>query len=215
MTLTLYMHPLASFCQKALMALYETETRFEPRLVDLGDPAERAEFNALWPIGKMPVLRDQARGQIVPESTVIIEYLARFYPGRTRFIPEDPDLAWQTRLADRFYDLYVHEPMQKIVTDKLRPEGRGDPHGVEAARATLRTSYDMLEKALGNRFWAMGDAFTMADCAAAPALFYANEVQPFNESHPGLFGYFGRLLDRPSFARVVAEARPYFGLFPG
>ncbi|WEK51875.1 MAG: glutathione S-transferase family protein [Candidatus Kaistia colombiensis] len=214
MTLTFYMHPLASFCQKALIALYENDTPFKSHFLDLGDPTVRAEFNALWPIGKMPVLRDQRRGQLVPESTIIIEYLATYYPGPTRFLPEDPDLAWQTRLADRFYDLYVHLPMQKIVTDKLRPEGLGDAHGVEDARATLRTSYDMLERQMGSRFWAMGETFTLADCAAAPALFYANEVQPFGGTHPALAGYFGRLMDRPSFARVVAEAKPYFAMFP-
>jgi glutathione S-transferase len=215
MTLTLYMHPLASFCQKALIALYENDTPFEPHFLDLGDPNVRAEFNALWPIGKMPALRDSVRGEMVPEATVIIEYLAIFYPGPTRFLPEAPDLAWKTRLADRFYDLYVHEPMQKIVTDKLRPEGRGDAHGVETARATLLTSYDMLEKQMNSRVWAMGEAFSLADCAAAPALFYADKVQPFGETHPALAGYFSRLVERPSFARVVAEAKPYYDMFPG
>ena len=215
MTLTLYTHPLASFCQKALIAFYENGTPFKAHFLDLGDPAVRAEFNTLWPIGKMPLLLDQARGQQVAESTIIIEYLATYYPGPTRFIPDDAELAWQTRLADRFYDNYVHVPMQKIVVDKLRPEGQGDPYGVEEARVTLRTSYDMLESEMGSRFWAMGEAFTLADCAAAPALFYANEVQPFGETHPALAGYFGRLMDRPSFARVLAEAQPYFDMFPG
>jgi glutathione S-transferase len=215
MTLTLYMHPLASFCQKALIALYENDTPFEPHFLDLGDPNVRAEFNALWPIGKMPALRDSVRGEMVPEATVIIEYLAIFYPGPTRFLPEAPDLAWKTRLTDRFYDLYVHEPMQKIVTDKLRPEGRSDALGVETARATLLTSYDMLEKQMDSRVWAMGEAFSLADCAAAPALFYADKVQPFGETHPALAGYFSRLVERPSFARVVAEAKPYYDMFPG
>ncbi|MCX5571673.1 glutathione S-transferase family protein [Kaistia nematophila] len=215
MTLTLYTHPLASFCQKALIAFYENDTPFKAHFLDLGDPTVRAEFNTLWPIGKMPLLLDQARGQQVAESTIIIEYLATYYPGPTRFIPDEAELAWQTRLADRFYDNYVHVPMQKIVVDKLRPEGQGDPYGVEEARATLRTSYDMLESEMGSRFWAMGEVFTLADCAAAPALFYANEVQPFGETHPALAGYFGRLMDRPSFARVLAEAQPYFDMFPG
>jgi len=215
MTLTLYMHPLASYCQKALIALYENDTPFKAHFLDLGDPIVRAEFNALWPIGKMPVLLDAMRGQMVPEATVVIEYLDVYYPGATRFLPDDPDLAWQTRLADRFYDLYVHEPMQKIVADKLRPEGSLDPYGVEAARATLRVSYDFLEKQMGSRFWAMGEAFSLADCAAAPALFYADKVQPFGETHPALSGYFGRLMDRPSFARVVGEAKPYYDMFPG
>jgi glutathione S-transferase len=214
-TLTLYMHPLASYCHKALIALYENDTPFKPHLLDLGDPTVRAEFNALWPIGKMPVLLDSVRGQTVPEATIIIEYLDLYYPGPTRFVPDDPERAWKARLADRFYDLYVHEPMQKIVTDRLRPEGSKDPFGVEAARATLRTSYDILEKQMEQRFWAMGDDFSLADCAAAPALFYADKVQPFGETHPALAGYFGRLLERPSYVRVLEEAKPYFDMFPG
>jgi glutathione S-transferase len=215
MTLTLYMHPLASYCHKALIAFYENDTTFKTHFLDLGDPTVRAEFNALWPIGKMPVLLDQVRGQTVPEATIIIEYLATYYPGPTRFIPEDPERAWQTRLTDRFYDLYVHEPMQKIVVDRLRPDASKDPFGVEAARTTLLTSYDILEKQMDQRFWAMGEDFSLADCAAAPALFYADKVQPFGETHPALAGYFGRLLDRPSYARVLEEAKPYFDMFPG
>ncbi|MCX5579159.1 glutathione S-transferase family protein [Kaistia terrae] len=215
MTLTLYMHPLASYCHKALIAFYENDTPFKTHFLDLGDPTVRAEFNALWPIGKMPVLLDQVRGQTVPEATIIIEYLATYYPGPTKFIPEDPERAWQTRLTDRFYDLYVHEPMQKIVVDRLRPDASKDPFGVEAARTTLLTSYDILEKQMDQRFWAMGEDFSLADCAAAPALFYADKVQPFGETHPALAGYFGRLLDRPSYARVLEEAKPYFDMFPG
>ena len=112
MSLLLYCHPLSSFCQKALIALYENDTPFTPNKVDLGNPAERAALLKLWPIGKFPVLGDDARGQTVPESSVIIEYLDRHYPGPTRFIPADPELALQTRLRDRFYDLYVHLPTE-------------------------------------------------------------------------------------------------------
>ena len=125
MSLTLHFHPLASFCWKALIALYENDTPFAPNMVDLGNAAERAALLKLWPIGKFPVLRDDARNQTIPESSIIIEYLDRHYPGRTQFIPADPDLAWQTRLRDRFYDLYLHLPMQKIMVDRLRPEGKG------------------------------------------------------------------------------------------
>src|ERR1700687_2199665 len=144
MSLTLHFHPLASFCWKTLIALYENDTPFTPNMVDLGNAAERAALLKLWPIGKFPVLRDDARDQTVPESSIIIEYLDRHYPGRTKFIPADPDLAWQTRLRDRFYDLYLHLPMQKIMGDRLRPEAK-DPHGVEEARGQLRTSYRMIE----------------------------------------------------------------------
>src|SRR5882757_9492701 len=214
MSLTLHFHPLSSFCWKALIALYENDTPFAPNMVDLGNAAERAALLKLWPIGKFPVLRDDARDQTVPESSSIIEYLDRHYPGRTQFIPADPDLAWQTRLRDRFYDLYVHLPMQKIMGDRLRAEGKKDPHGVEEARAQLRTSYAMIERQMAAGAWAMGDDFSLADCAAAPALFYGNMVVPFGGTEKNLGAYFERLKARPSFARVLKEAEPYFNMVP-
>jgi len=160
------------------------------------------------------VLRDDARDQTIPESTVIIEYLDCRYPGGTRFLPDDPDLALQTRLQDRFYDLHVHEPMQKIVGDRIRPQTGKDPHGVEEARARLRTSYAMIDRWMATRNWAMGEFFSLADCAAAPALFYANKVLPFAD-HANLGGYFARLAARTSYERVLKEAEPYFSMFPG
>jgi glutathione S-transferase len=163
----------------------------------------------------MPVLRDEARDRTIPESSIIIEYLAQHYPGPTELIPADADLALQTRLRDRFYDLYVHDPMQKIVGDKLRPAGKTDPYGVEAARAQLLKSYGMIDAEMAARTWAMGDAFTLADCAAGPPLFFANKLIPFGESHANLAGYFERLTRRPSFARSLAEAEPYMKFFPG
>jgi glutathione S-transferase len=214
MSLTLYFHPLASFCQKVLIALYENDTPFEPHFVDLGDETSSAEFKKLWPLGKMPVLRDEVGDRTIPESSIIIEYLAQHYPGRTRLVPEEPDLARQTRLRDRFYDLYVQEPMQKVVTDRLRPAEAHDPFGVQQAKTLLQTAYGMIDQEMATRTWAMGDEFGMADCAAAPALFYANLVQPFGDAHGNVARYVERLMQRPSFARVVEEARPYFGLFP-
>ena len=214
MTLTLYLHPLASFCQKVLVALYENETPFEPHIVDLGDETSRTAFRKLWPIGKMPVLRDDARDRTVPESSIIIEYLAQHYPGRTQLVPADADLARQTRLCDRFYDLYVDEPMQKVVTDRLRPPGSSDPFGVEQAKTLLWTGYGMIDREMGAKTWAMGDAFSLADCAAAPALFYANLVLPFGDTHGNAAAYLERLMKRPSFARAVQEAQPYRALFP-
>jgi glutathione S-transferase len=214
MSLTLYFHPLASFCMKALIALYENDTPFAQHLVDLADATSSAQFRRLWPIARMPVLRDDARDRTVPESSIIIEYLAQHYPGRTLLVPADPDLARQTRLRDRFYDLYVPEPMQKIVGDRLRPAGSKDPFGVEQARTLLRTAYDLIERDMASSTWAMGEAFGMADCAAAPALFYANRVLPFEDSHPHAARYLGRLRERPSFARVIEEAQPYFAFFP-
>jgi glutathione S-transferase len=214
MSLTLHFHPLASYCHKVLVALYENDTPFTPNLVNLGDEAERAALLKLWPIGKFPVLSDHARDQTIPESTVIIEYLDSHYPGRTAFIPADPELGRETRLRDRFYDSYVHEPMQKIVGDRIRPAGSKDPHGVEEARARLRTSYNMINWEMATRTWAMGEAFSLADCAAAPALFYANEVMPFGDRHANVAAYLGRLKARPSYARVLKEAEPYFAMFP-
>ncbi|CAN7665670.1 glutathione S-transferase family protein [Bradyrhizobium sp. LjRoot220] len=214
MSLTLYFHPLASFCWKALIALYENDTPFTPKLVDLGNPAERAALLKLWPIGKFPVLQDDARGEIVPESTIVIEYLDRHYPGHQRLIPGDADRALQTRLRERFYDLYVHLPMQKIMLDRLRPDGKQDPHGVEDARTQLRTSYVVIEQQMTGRPWAMGDDFSLADCAAAPSLFYGSMALPFGDHEKNLAAYFERLKARPSFARVLKEAEPYFNMVP-
>jgi glutathione S-transferase len=214
MSLTLYYHPLASYCWKALIALYEAGAGFEPRLVDLGNDASRSDFLKVWPIGKFPVLRDEARDQTVPEATVIIEYLQLFYPGPTRFIPDDPDAAWQTRLQDRFFDLYVHEHMQRVVADRLRPAGSKDPMGVAHAKAMLQTAYGLLDRRMASRQWAMGPEFGLADCAASPALYYANRVQPLGSEFPNVAAYLDRLMKRPSFARVLQEAQPYFAMFP-
>ena len=214
MSLKLYFHPLSSFCQKALVALYDNDTPFEPLIVDLSDVKSSAAFKAIWPIGRFPVLRDEANDRTVPESTIIIEYLDQHYPGRTRLVPADAELARQTRLQDRFYDLYVNVPMQKVVTDRLRPQGKSDPHGVEAARAQLHTACDLIEREMASKMWAMGDAFSMADCAAAPALFYANMVTPLSGSYPNAAAYLGRLMERPSYARALKEAQPYLAMVP-
>jgi glutathione S-transferase len=214
MTLKLYFHPLSSFCQKVLIALYENATQFEPIVLDLGNPEHDAKLRKLWPPRKFPVLRDEARDRTVPESSIIIEYLELHYPGKTKLIPADAELARQMRFRDRFYDLYVAVPMQKVVTDRLRPAGKSDPHGVEEAKAMLRTSLDLVEREMRDKTWAMGDAFTMADCAAAPALFYASKVLPVAETHKNAHRYLERLMQRPSYARALGEAEPYFKMFP-
>jgi glutathione S-transferase len=214
MSLTLYFHPFASFCQKVLIALYENDTPFAPHLVDLGDEVSRAAFLKVWPVGKFPVLRDEVQGRTIPESSIIIEHLALHYPGPTPLLPADPERALQARLWDRFYDLEVSVPMQKIVTDRLRPPGQRDRFGVEQAKAQLRTACDILEREMATKTWATGDAFTMADCAAAPALFYANEAMRLRPAHTTTAAYLDRLMQRPSFARVLKEAEPYRALFP-
>src|SRR5882762_1074007 len=182
MSLKLYFHPLSSFCQKVLIALYENDSPFEPHLVDLGKEPSRSDFLKIWPVGKFPVLRDDAKGRTIPESTIIIEYLAQHYPGRTQLIPADPELALLTRALDRFFDLDVHIHMQKIVGDRLRPPGQKDSFGVEQARQKMQTAYGIVEKDMATKTWAAGEAFSLADCSAAPALYYANLVAPFGES---------------------------------
>ncbi|HVU00897.1 MAG TPA: glutathione S-transferase family protein [Polyangiaceae bacterium] len=213
MALTLHFHPLSSFCQKALIGLYELDVPFEKRLVDLGDPTARAEFLRLWPLGKFPVLHDGDRDRTVPESTTILEYVDR-RQGGGRLVPGDPDRALECRLQDRFFDLYVNTPMGKVVTDRLRPEGEHDRLGVSQARAQLRTAYAIAEEQLRMHRFASGDDFGLADCAAAPSLFFARQVEPFGDQHPHLAGYLERVSARPSVARTFAEAAPYLSLVP-
>ncbi len=214
MTLTLYLHPLASFCHKVLISLYENGTSFEAKLVDFSDPGSAAAHVERWPVGKIPVLHDGDTGRVVPEASIIIEYLQQRHPGPVRLLPGDPEQLLEVRLWDRFYDLYVSAPMQKIVTDRIRPAGASDPHGVGEAHVTLETAYAMIEGQLTGKQWTAGDDFTMADCSAVPALFFASIVHPFRGDQQQLAAYLERLVQRPSVARVLAEARPYFKFFP-
>lgn len=209
MTLRLFYHPLSSFSHKVLTALYENDTAFTPCLLGHGNAAVDDEFRRLWPIAKMPILRDDARGLTLAESTTIIEYLGQHYPGKTTFIPSDPELARQVRFYDRFFDFYVHQPMQKIVTDKIRPAGKSDAFGVEQAHATLTSAYDVLEREVAGKTWIAGDAFTLADCAAAPPLYFANRLHPLTDARPNASAYFSRLLARPSYARALRDAEPF------
>jgi glutathione S-transferase len=215
MALTLYFHPLSSFCQKALIALYENDTPFTPHKVDLMDEKESAAFKQLWPVGKFPVLRDKKNGQTIPESTSIIEYLAQHYPGPVQLVPKDPGAALAVRAQDRFYDLNVHLLTQKVITDRLRPAGQNDTFGVAHARALLQTALRIVDKDMAKKTWAGGDAFTMADCAAAPTLFYYNKaVTPLAGSFDNLAAYLDRLIKRPSYARALKEAEPFLKYVP-
>lgn len=214
MALTLYFHPLSSFCQKVLIALYENETPFTGQVVDLGDSRARAAFLELWPTGKIPLLRDERNDRTVPETTIIIEYLDQHYPGARPLLPQDRAGRLEARLWDRLFDLYVAVPMQKVVGDHLRADGEHDPRGVTDAISTLRMAYGLIERGIADRSWAAGEAFSIADCAAAPALFFASIVDPFPQSHPRLAAYFERLVRRPAIRRTLAEARPFFKLFP-
>jgi glutathione S-transferase len=208
--LTLYAHPLSSFCWKALIALYENDTPFELHLLD---QKTWGAFAAKWPVARMPALEDSDRGQFIPEATMVIEYLDLHYRGRTRFVPDDAEAALQVRIWDRFFDNYLQVPMQKTVGDRNRPADKKDPHGVEDAKRLIATSYAVLEKQLGERQYAIADSFTMADCAAAPALFYAAKNVPL-DGFPKSAAYLDRLQQRPSFARVLREAEPFFHLYP-
>jgi glutathione S-transferase len=208
------MHPLSSYCWKVLIALYENETPFIPKIVNLADPQDKAAFAALWPTAKIPLLEDAARARVVPETSIMIEYVDRHFPGRQRLLPDEPEVRLEARLWDRLFDAYVMTPMQAIVADRLRPEGSRDPLGVGKAFDTMQMAYGMIDKHMSQRAWAAGAAFGIADCAAAPALFYASIVAPFGPTHERLAAYFERLLGRASVARAVREARPWFKYFP-
>jgi glutathione S-transferase len=209
-TLTLYAHPLASYCWKVLIALYENGTAFENRLVDLGDPVEREELVRLSPLAKFPLLRDSSRGVIVAESSIIVEYLDHFHPGAAPMIPSNIEGALDARFWDRIFDNYVQGPMQEIVADRLR----GTHRDSSQARATLRTAYAMVDRRLSSSPWMAGSDFGLADCAAAPALFYASTLEPFPTDAARLAAYFERLVARPSVARTLEEAKPHFQSYP-
>ena len=208
----LYYHPLSSYCWKVLIAFYENGTPFERRMME--EPGVADAWLALWPLGKFPVLRDEARDQTVAEASIIIEYLGQQRAGRFRPIPADPGEALEVRLMDRLFDNYVMTPMQKIVADRLRPDDARDARGVGEARILLGKAYAMLEERIGARQWAAGDDFTLADCAAAPALFYADKVEPMRGGFPALAAYLDRLEARPSFARVLEEKESWWHMFP-
>jgi glutathione S-transferase len=212
MSLTLYYHPLASFCWKVQIALHENGTPFTGEIVNLGEAQSRARFYEIWPVGKMPVIRDEKRARTVPETSIIIEYLDRHYPGAQKLLPADEERRLDVRLWDRFFDLYIQQPMQRIVAQQLRPEGERDPRAVPESTATLQMAYDMLERQVAT--WAVGDSFSMADCAAFPGLFYASTLVPFGEARPKTAAYFERLVQRASVIRVLDEARPHFKYYP-
>lgn len=213
MSLSLHYHPLSSFCHKVLIALYELDVPFVPRFLDLGNAQRRADFLALWPTGKMPLLQDGE--QVIPETSIIIEHLATHHAGAGQtLLPTEASAALEVRLMDRLSDLYVMLPMQAIVADRLREEADRDPISVGKARDTLAMAYGLLDERLAGRSWLAGDAFTLADCAAAPALFYATTLVPLQEAHQRLAAYIKQLMARPSVARTLDEARPYFRFYP-
>jgi glutathione S-transferase len=213
MALALYYHPFSSYSWKVLIPLYEAGTPFTARTIQ--DPQTTAEWKQRWPIGRFPLLVEEANGLTLPEASVIIEYLDSHHPGPQPLLPSDPDLRLEVRLLDRFFDNYVHASLQKIVGDRLRTAERRDAQGVEEARAMLDTCYGWLDGRMADREWAVGEGFTLADCAAAPALFYADWVHPIGDAFPNVAAYRARLLARPSVKRAVEDARPFRSFFPG
>lgn len=210
MTIELFAHPFSSYCQKVLIAFYENDIPFTYRMLE--DAGVGEEFASLWPMKRFPILRES--GRVVLESSIVIEYLDVHHPGPVKLIPEDPDLALEVRMFDRFFDNYVMTPQGKFVFDALRPPESRDPYGVEEARKMLDTSYAWLDQRLQGRSWAVGETFTLADCAAAPSLFYADWTHRIPEQCRNLVAYRARLLQRPSFARAVDEARRFRHYFP-
>jgi len=212
MTLTLYEHPFATYCWKPLIALYEREVPFERRQVD--DEADRARLAELWPMASIPTLVDDETGATLPESTIVVEYLDGFTDAPP-LIPADPAAALQARFWDRIIDLRVQTPVQKIVLDNLRPEDAGDTYGVSEARDALDRIYAVLDERLDGSAYLAGPTFTIADAAAAPALFYARALRRWDEDRLSrLTGYYETLTARPSVSRVIEEARPFRPLFP-
>jgi glutathione S-transferase len=211
-TLTFYGHPFSSYCQKALIALYANDTPFDFRILGLEDPAAGEELAMLWPLKRFPVLVD--RDRTIIESRIIIEHLMLQHPGPVRLIPADPAEALQVRFLDRFFDNYVMTPQQKLVFDAIRQEGERDARGCADARAMLETAYAWLETHMQGREWAAGNAFSLADCAAAPALFYADWSHAIDDRFPVVKAYRARLNARPSFAKAIDGGRPYREFFP-
>ena len=212
MSLTLYGHPFSSYTQKVLIALYENGTPFEFRCLGPETPQYSAEWLGRWPLRKFPLLVDGERN--VVETSIIIEYLQLAYPGRVRLLPEDPMAALDVRFLDRCFDLHVMSPVQHAVGGALTGDAAKRQEGLALAEETLERAYAWLEEKLAGRAWAAGEDFSLADCAAAPALFYADWTHRISDAYPVLRAYRTRLLARPSFARAVEEARPYRPLFP-
>jgi glutathione S-transferase len=210
MSLMLYAHPFSSYCQKVLIALWENDIPFAYQ--HLEEPGVAEERAALWPIGRFPVLVDD--GLTVVESSIIIEHLDLHHAGPVRLLPDDRKAALEVRFMDRFFDNYVMTPMQKPVLEALRAEGGRKNEAMAEARQALDFAYAWLENRLTGRTWAAGDNFTMADCAAAPSLFYADWVHQIGADFPRVRAYRSRLLARPAFARAVDEGRPYRPYFP-
>jgi glutathione S-transferase len=214
MSLVLHYHPLSSFCHKVLIAIYETGAPVQLRHLDLQDAGERDAHRARWPLGKMPVLEDEATGRVLPETSIIIEHLQQRHPGPLPLLPADPEAQLDVRLWDRVSDHYVMFPLQAAVAAVIAGDAAQAAKAQAVSVAQLELAYGVFDRRLQDRTWLAGDDFSLADCAATPALFYAGAVRPFAQDFPALGAYFARLLERPSVQRVLREAQPWIGYFP-
>lgn len=212
MSLKLYLHPLASHCWKVMIALHEAGLEYEPVTVNLMDPSERAEYLALSPFGKIPTLVDD--GRVINETSIQIEHLALHHPGAAHLLPSDPREALHVRALDRFYDLYLNGPLGRVVADRLTPAERRDVAAMEKLMGEFRTAVGIVERDMATRTWAAGESFTMADCAAAPALYYVDRLVPYAEGYPCTAAYLARLMNRPSVARCIEGAKPFLHWVP-
>jgi len=207
--LVLYSHPFSSYCQKAIVALYEKDLPFEVRMLE--DEGAKDELRSYWPFGQFPILREG--GRTYAEASIIIERLDQLSPADA-MIADDPAQALETRFMDRVFDNHVQANQQRIIYNALRPEADRDPIADREARVRLETAYGWLDRVMANRTWAAGEDFSLADCGAAPGLLYAHWTHPIPTEHTHLWAYRRRLLARPSYARALDEARPYRSYFP-
>lgn len=212
MTMKFYQHPMSSFCWKVSIALHEAGIPFESVTVNLGDPEVREDYLKISPFGKLPTLVDG--GRVVNETSIIIEYLTLKYPEAAGLMPKDPEEALKIRALDRFYDLYINLGLLRIAGDNLRPEDKREPISIAMVLGDMKTALGIVERDLANRTFAAGETFTMADCSALPSLFYAQRLIPYEPDFPNIVRYLERLQKRPSVARVIKDAEPYFHLLP-
>ncbi|MGZ3423926.1 MAG: glutathione S-transferase family protein [Polyangiales bacterium] len=209
----LHYHPLSTYSQKTVLGFHEKQASFTPQIVQLSDPASKAAYLAINPLGKLPtlVLDD---GYVIPESSIILEWLDTHVEGGTKLIPDDKDLARKTRFHDRLADLYVNNPTATIFFDSLKPEAQRNPAAVKSAHETLDTMFGLLDKTFAKNTWVLGEVFTMADLALAPSLAYLKMVKPY-AAHKNLVAYAGRVHERPSYLKVAAEAAPLLAAMKG
>jgi glutathione S-transferase len=202
----LYYNPVSTFSQKVIMGFHEKGQTFDGQVVDLFSPEGAAAYRKVYPLGKVPVLV-LSDGWMIPESAIILEYLDTHVEGGTRLLPKDPDQARQARFHERVSDLYLHEPLATVLFDGMKPEAEREPKRVAKAKERLDVMYAMMDKHYAKNTWALGEAFSVADCSAAPPLGYLRGMYSFDR-YPNLVAYAGRLAERPSYRKAFEEAAP-------